>query len=124
MAQVQVVTAATGWPATVVVDGVDVSRQVRRVVLDAAGGQVPRVVLEAVGGFSFEGSALIESVPAEPRSDMDWMAGARAWLEHVDWQRIGVLAAQGSMASPIHEVFRDALLADLDQLRTGERSRG
>jgi hypothetical protein len=125
VAQVQVVTAAGGWPAMVVVDGVDMTRNISRVVLEADAGQIPRAYLTALGAFSYDGAAVVEvGIPA-PVDPNDWIRRAAKWMDHeVDWQAVQRAVAEGSMGQSVGDAIRvalaDALAAAAQAARSGQ----
>jgi hypothetical protein len=125
VAQVQVVTTAAGWPAMVVVDGVDMSRNISRVVLEADAGQIPRAYLTALGEYSYDGAAVVEvGIPA-PVDPQDWLRKAATWLDGLDWQAVQRAVAEGSMGQGIGEAIREVLATELGRAAAEvERGRG
>lgn len=115
-ATVQIVAHDTGT-GTVVLDGHDVTRQVSAAHLTMRAGLPAEVVLQANGSFSYDGPAVVvvENPTAETDADVlaRWVDATRAWLREVDWAAVQSQAAEGSMAAPLGEAFRDALLDEL-----------
>lgn len=113
-AHVQITTDGTG-KGTVVIDDTDVSLDLAGVHLSAQAGQIPRVVLEVAPGKSlaYTGPALVQVPTQTPVGPGVWREQTREWLAGLNWQLIGARAAEGTMASPVHEAFRDALIAEL-----------
>jgi hypothetical protein len=110
IAQVQVVTAPGGMPATVIVDGVDMSRHIDRIVLDASSETIPRIVLSARADFAFEGAAIVQ-VMREVAAP--WHEQARAWLAGLDWRQVQKQVAEGTMAQSLGDTTREVLLRQL-----------
>jgi hypothetical protein len=116
LATVQVVQDGSGT-ATLVVNGTDLSKAARRVVLDVDGRGPARVTVALQAGASFEGPGVVQVASDPPPS----LGGARPvedvqqLLAELPWQGILTEAMQGTLDDSPQDRLRDLVMEEVSE---------